>query len=538
MLRLTHFKYVVLFLLYCSISFGQKTLKQLYAQSDKEFEVGKYADALNTRQEALKLALKTNKCFDLAYAYWQIGKMQYYLSDKSGALKTNLLAKRYIDSCNIDTLRSIVCNNIGVMYHSLGNIDSGLVYYTQAVVALSHTNRNVDIARVHSLIGKLYLNKVGEGNIEKAKFNFDKALKYADLSKDYSIQFFVRLALTDYYNVVHNLPKATQYAQDAYNMVYARKAKLEEKIYVTRVLAQQLTLAENPKVKTLYDQFVVLRDSVFKLETASKIADYKVLYETEKKEKENELLKKQNNIKTLENDKNKQTIFSLIASILIITIIILWQVSLLRIKKQKRLLETEKKLQSDRERISRDLHDNVGGQLSYVMFSLEANEENSIEKRKEKAITLANALRSVTGNLRETIWTLNSEKLSIQEVSDKLKTYTRTIFNYTSTKIKFEENITQNELLNPALALNIFRFCQEAINNVFKHAQASELTISITQNEKTRISIKDNGIGFETTLNTNNSFGLSNLKARAQESNAIVNIESKKNEGTTITLIV
>jgi signal transduction histidine kinase len=536
--KINHILFSLTLFFFSNSSFSQKTLKQWYEIAEKQFEKGSYADALISRQEALKIALKTNKCYDLAYAYWQIGKMQYYLNDRVGALKTNLLAKHYIDSCSIDTLKSIICNNIGAMYHSIGKIDSALVYYTKTIAVLSSTKRYIDIARVHSLLGKLYLNKVGNGNIEKAKLNFDKALEYADLSGDYSIRFFVRLAFTDYYNVTHDLPKATQFARTAYDLVYKNKGKVEEKIYVTRVLAQELTLAEKPEVKRLYDQFVNLRDSIFKLETSSKIADYKVQYETEKKEKENKLLQQQNNIKTLENDKSKQTIFILIACIIIAFIVLFWQLSLARIKKQKRLLETEKKLQNDRERISRDLHDNVGGQLSYVMFSLEANEENSSEKRKEKAITLANELRSITSNLRETIWALNQDRLNIQSISDKLKLYGQTLFTYSNTKLKFEETIEDNQDLNPAIALNIFRMCQEILNNILKHAKASEIKISFVKNKRLSITIADNGCGFLVDDNQNNGYGLKTLKARADEINATIEINSELTKGTRFQLLV
>ncbi|MBK6520895.1 MAG: hypothetical protein IPG08_00410 [Sphingobacteriaceae bacterium] len=284
--------------------------------------------------------------------------------------------------------------------------------------------------------------------------------------------------------------------------------------------------------------FTNARDSLRNQEAFASINDTRTKYETEKKESENKLLVQQNNIKTLENEKKQQTIFLLIAIIFIVTIIVFWQLSIARIKKQKRQLEAEKQLQKDRERISRDLHDNVGGQLSYVMFSLEAKEESSKEKREEKSHMLANALRGVTGNLRETIWALNQEKLTVQNIADKLKVYARNMFIYSGTKIKFEENIVNDTNLEPALALNIFRICQEIINNVFKHADASELTIAIVKQNKLNITITDNGKGFNKSEKEAEKYGLANLKNRADEINATLTIKTEINKGTSIVLVV
>ena len=133
---------------------------------------------------------------------------------------------------------------------------------------------------------------------------------------------------------------------------------------------------------------------------------------------------------------------------------------------------------------------------------------------------------------------MNQEKLTVQDISDKLKTYTRNIFSYSDTKIKFEEFIENDEALNPAFALNLFRICQEVINNVFKHANASELIITITKDKKTTIVIADNGIGFTKELASMESYGLTNLKVRADEINASLSINSEIHKGTKITLVV
>ena len=331
---------------------------------------------------------------------------------------------------------------------------------------------------------------------------------------------------------------AIKHAQIALEL-YEKNGAVEDKMYALYVLAGSFALSGDPKSYGLFQKLFALKDSVFKIETAKKIADYRTLYETEKKEKENILLNEKNKVNQLQIDSKNKTIIGLLICLLLFIIIVFWRISVINLKKKERLLEAQQKLQIERERISRDLHDNVGGQLSYVLFSLEANEETTAEKRKEKSTDLASSIRSITRNLRETIWALNQEKLFLKNLSDKLKIYTRNIFTYTNTQIRFKETIENDSELNPAFALSLFRICQEAVNNAFKHANATELVISIERKEKITIIISDNGIGFDrNNVNEVEHYGLANLLTRSKEINATINIESAVNNGCKVTLVV
>ena len=462
-----------------------------------------YTSALSYLQKALQIKkenkdtleiLKTN--INIANVYYQKKDYANSINQYLNALKLGNNIKKYADEY------SQITNNLGECYSSIGEYKSAMNYLNASLEIKQKLGKKSGIAATFGNIGQIYY----------CQNNYQKAIEYYTESNKLAIE-----------------TSDLQFQKNA------------QQILVTCYL----NINQKEKAVNAFSKFMILQDSLFNETSAKQVSETQIKYETEKKETENKLLQQQNNIKTLENENNTQrlkvqtqTIFILIACIIIATIIVLWQISLARIKKQKRALEIEKKLQQDRERISRDLHDNVGGQLSYVMFSLEGNEDASIDKRKEKAHNLANTLRSVTGNLRETIWALNQEKLTVQDISDKLKTYSRNVFAYSDTKIKFEEFIENDQALNPACALNLFRICQEVINNVFKHAQASELVITMIKNKKISIVIADNGIGFAKEFASMESYGLTNLKVRADEINATLIINSEIHKGTKITLVV
>ncbi|MFY8020435.1 MAG: sensor histidine kinase, partial [Bacteroidia bacterium] len=93
--------------------------------------------------------------------------------------------------------------------------------------------------------------------------------------------------------------------------------------------------------------------------------------------------------------------------------------------------------------------------------------------------------------------------------------------------------------LSPALALNFFRICQEAFTNALKHADASTVIIKFSSNTEfiLQFSIKDNGKGFNWVEGQKNGhYGLINMRARAEEMGAKLEIFSKELEGTEVVL--
>ena len=85
----------------------------------------------------------------------------------------------------------------------------------------------------------------------------------------------------------------------------------------------------------------------------------------------------------------------------------------------------------------------------------------------------------------------------------------------------------------------LYRIVQEGINNTLKHAKASELHISLEKDEEgIRLSIEDNGIGFDTNQKDKNGIGLGNIYSRVQYLKGTIDVDSKTNEGTLIAIFI
>ena len=132
---------------------------------------------------------------------------------------------------------------------------------------------------------------------------------------------------------------------------------------------------------------------------------------------------------------------------------ILW-IQKQRHRRQIREMELQQKIQLERERISRDLHDNVGTQLSLISNNIEwvAHPLKAISEseKAEKLQFVNDAARDIIATLRETIWALNKEHISLEEFYDKLKAFVqKQMALYPQTILDFSELIDDNVILGP-----------------------------------------------------------------------------------------
>lgn len=201
-------------------------------------------------------------------------------------------------------------------------------------------------------------------------------------------------------------------------------------------------------------------------------------------------------------------------------------------------LKLQQQIQDERERISRDLHDNIGAKLSYISSSIDWMIDAPYNKDEEnkRMISINETAKNVMHNLRETIWALNRESIYIDELSDKLKLFIQQQLHLNNKITKsVNENFKDIVKLTPNEALNIYRICQEAINNAIKHSGGSEIIIEIETYSLANfsISIRDNGKGFNTKEYPGH-YGLINMKHRGTEAGVLLTFENSN--GTKVTI--
>jgi signal transduction histidine kinase len=208
-----------------------------------------------------------------------------------------------------------------------------------------------------------------------------------------------------------------------------------------------------------------------------------------------------------------------------------------RYKQKLHHFQEEYRLQSERERIARELHDNVGSQLTYLINKIDDDYPKLAEKN--EAEKLSSFARSTMRELRETIWALDKREVLWEDLENKIK---QLIPLYKTAKhridLEWQINGMRTQPLNSLEALNIYRIIQEALNNAGKYSHANQVKISAYPYKNgICVEISDNGSGF-VKEKTENGYGLKNMKKRAEEMNADLQIETAPDQGTNVKLIL
>lgn len=297
------------------------------------------------------------------------------------------------------------------------------------------------------------------------------------------------------------------------------------------------------------EEYIKLRDSVFELERVKAVSEIEVKYQIEKKEKE--LLKAKNKLFQEELQHKKKTNWLYIISIFAFFSILFGYLYSRQqnIKNQQQKYEFELKeailkmegqnnLHEQRLSISRDLHDNIGAQLTFIISSVENIKHGfTIENVKllEKLNNIANFSKNTIIELRDTIWALNHDEISFDELHGRVNNFIENA-QISQSNINFSYQLDENlntKKMSSIQGVNVYRTIQEAINNSLKYANASEISVSINQlNNRINIVISDNGIGFDMD-NVTFGNGLKNMKKRIQEIEGNFAIHSTKS-GTII----
>ena len=201
-------------------------------------------------------------------------------------------------------------------------------------------------------------------------------------------------------------------------------------------------------------------------------------------------------------------------------------------KKKLQVLEMQQQLENERQRISKDLHDNMGAYTSALLanvdkMKLEDTSKEDLENMKSNA-------EQILASLRETIWVLNNKEISVHDFSDSFTSYCFKILkNFENINFEVESSVEENHILPAATAIHLNKIMQEAFQNCIKHSACTLIKYRIVANHTLLLSISDNGKGYN-VLNIKAGNGLENMEWRANEIGANLKATSDYINGTEI----
>ena len=206
-----------------------------------------------------------------------------------------------------------------------------------------------------------------------------------------------------------------------------------------------------------------------------------------------------------------------------------------KLEKQKIIFEKQIALEYQRNKITADLHDDLGASLSSLQIN-SAVAQKLFDKNPTEAKKLLKKIefqaKNISENIGDIIWSLKPSKDEFMSLSTRIKKITSEILGSSAIKYKIiiDESINE-EITDFSARKNIILICKEALNNILKHSNSSKAELTITKMPiHYRLKIYDNGVGFTKTENGGN--GLYNMKKRAEELGA--KLEITVDSGTTI----
>lgn len=195
-----------------------------------------------------------------------------------------------------------------------------------------------------------------------------------------------------------------------------------------------------------------------------------------------------------------------------------------RYRERLRSLEARHRLERERQRISRDLHDHVGAQLTGLIAGLDL-----AVRRPEPDLmaALRGEARDALGQLRGTVWALRHSALEASEFAEQVRRYVAEQQRFVDVPtLHFHASLAAPHALTATEALNLLRIVQEALQNALKHAHATRIDVQLTSAPGTLVlEVRDDGT-FRAPSDASGA-GLQHMRARAEELGAAFEMETE-----------
>lgn len=476
----------------CSVN---NLLGDVYFQMDQPEKAKKHF------QTGMKVLEKQKSSIVYLSAAHSLANFYGMTGDFDKALKIDEMGIRVSDSINVPKLKVSFMDNKANCYLFSNQMDSAYFYFKKCLELDLLIGNKKQIADSYSNLGQFFMMKKNYPEAEKQVKQSIALLKSIDakpnLGKSYAI-------LSEIYTSQNNYQKAF--------------AVQKEQLANNRLMIEE--------------------------KQAASLSEYKIVYETQKKESKIRFLELENEVRNLtiieQQLKIKRKNYLMLLFGLLLTSFLATAYFWKNQQKLKNLYEREKTIkdteEAERNRMAKDIHDDLGSGLSKINFLSEIISQKAIDFPDIKASTesIKETAKKMIENMRDMIWALNPENATLANLVARMREYTTDYLEDFAIEITYSipKNIPQTPIkseINRALFLVV----KEAVTNISKHANATKIDFKIAISENyLRVQIKDNGCGFENQKTSGN--GLKNMQSRIEEVGGRTEVDSKVGSGTRV----
>ena len=207
--------------------------------------------------------------------------------------------------------------------------------------------------------------------------------------------------------------------------------------------------------------------------------------------------------------------------------------------RERERVEREHALEAERSRIARDLHDDLGSRLTEINFLASTSPlPGSVDETHTTFKAISERARALVKALDVIVWAVDPADNSLQSLADYLCSYTREYLTNSAVPCRFKVPIACPDLIvDGKVRHEVFMAVKEILNNIVRHAEATEVTLQMAIGDALVINIIDNGKGFDPTTSAD-GHGLRNCSARLAKIGGSFQIESRAGAGTTFRITI
>ncbi|WP_106794261.1 tetratricopeptide repeat protein [Aquimarina sp. Aq78] len=532
--------------------------------------------ALFYNKKMLEVAKKLQYELGVAKSYQNIGVTYVKMGDYHQALDNYLKALKIYETLEEESFVVGITGNIGSLYSCrLKDDENGLIYYNKALTLSKKIGNEEFRAHILGAVGEMYMrqkefekakyvleesisiaektnytevitsgyNNLSQINVEEKRFN--KAIEYTKkalqirLEKGSSENITLSyLTLGDIYDKLGNTKIAVSYYDKAL-LVATETNALPQLSKVYHALHKYSNGKKEYKKGYEYLlQYNAVKDSLFSKEKHKQLREIQAKFDLENKEKEVEILTKENKIKVLENESQRTTQILLITGLVALIIVL---VTLLYAYKNKQktnriLAEKNSKISQtlkDREILLKEVHHRVKNNLQIVSSLLSLQDKFSENKSATEILQeIQNKIQAMAIIHEKLYKSSDLSLINLQTYLDGLLTHFKTSYQLSERNITInrsieEINLDMDHLVPCGLIVN------EIIANSIKHAfqddQGGQISIEASRNkDQCILTVKDTGVGFPEDFEIENSrsLGMQLIQGLTQQINGSIHIIS------------
>ena len=493
-----------------------------------QFLKANYTDALGHLLNSLKLRQELGDSIKIAESYHDIGHIYFKQNQYEEALINYEKALKIFKEAGIKQRIGIAHNSLGNTYSRLGEMPKAFENYEASIAMQEVIGDKPGLVYSLNNIGNLY---VSQGDYTAAKKHLLAALQLGIELEDlenlaFSYQHLGELEFStgQFVKAKENVEKSISISKQTGNKNTA--------MYAYNLLARiDSSMGNYQQALVDYKLYKTYSDSLTKEEKEGIIADLKISYETERKDLEIQRLGNERELQQIKL--NKQTMLKnyFIGGLILFALLSFFAYNYF-VTRQKL------KLQTLRNKIASDLHDDVGSTLSSIAIFSEIAQEQSKDVM-PLLQTIGESSRKMLEAMTDIVWTINPENDQFENIILRMRSYAYELLGAKDIGFDFTAD---EELVNIKLPMearkNLFLIFKEATNNIIKYSGADKALFSL-KSDRNNVSmmIRDNGIGFDLNKPTVGN-GLKNMQKRAKEVGGKLLIESLPGQGTTIELSI